>query len=679
MLKNLKLGAKLMLGFSTVALITLFLGLLGFYGAVKNDEAMYEVGEVRLPSVKSVMEMQVEIEGIVSNLRTLLNPGNSHEVRQAQYSQITDRRQEYQRAFAVYEPLPQTAEEAREWNRFMDVIPLWVRVNDQIVELHHELDQLDILNPDELLWQLQGFRGDHYRLELQVAELLMFGEEFQGGDDAGACAFGRWMAEYETHNPEMNSLLQSVREPHNRFHAAVGQIREAVQRNADLEAERLFREVMEPATEAVFDHFYQIIALAERSENLQERIENLTMGQSQDYMYQAFGHLDNVVEINEEIATHEVSSAVAQASMIKALSLGSMIAGVILAMLLGVFLTRSITRPINRIVDGLRSSAEQVSAASAQVSSSSQSSAEGANEQASSLEETSSSLEEMASQTNQNADNAEQADQAMKESAKVVEAGVSSMDRMTEAINEIKDSSSETSKIIKTIDDIAFQTNLLALNAAVEAARAGEAGKGFAVVAEEVRNLAQRSAEAARNTSQLIEKSQENAANGVKVTEQVAGQLRTIRDSAQKVNTLISEITAASKEQAQGVEQVNTAVAEMDKVVQQNASDSEESASAAEELSSQAGEMERMVNELTAIVGSNDQMRAGKREHKDDHPASRPQTPMQARDKKQGLGYRQKNGSRAENSAKAMPGQARERAKRSEQLIPLDKDDFKEF
>jgi hypothetical protein len=275
---------------------------------------------------------------------------------------------------------------------------------------------------------------------------------------------------------------------------------------------------------------------------------------------------------------------------------------IVLAILVGYFFSRRLSNQISRNIENLRESSRQLSSASNQLSSSSQKLAEGSSEQASSLEETSSSLEEMSSQTKQNADNASQADSAVRETVQQVESGAESVQRMSQAMEEIKSSTAETSRIIKTIDDIAFQTNLLALNAAVEAARAGEAGKGFAVVAEEVRNLAQRSSEAAQETSDLIEKSQTSANNGAQVAEEVASNLERIREGTERVKTLIGEISAASREQSQGIEQVNNAVSEMDKVVQQNASDAEESASAAEELDSQASELDRIVAHLTAFV-----------------------------------------------------------------------------
>jgi methyl-accepting chemotaxis protein len=275
---------------------------------------------------------------------------------------------------------------------------------------------------------------------------------------------------------------------------------------------------------------------------------------------------------------------------------------VFLASVIGGAIILSTNRTLRRIVIRLKDGSEQVGGAAAQVTESSQSLAQGASEQAASLEETSSSLEEISSMTKKNADTAHQASVLSTEATAVSGKGNAAMVRMSAAIRDIQKSAGETARIVKTIDEIAFQTNLLALNAAVEAARAGEAGKGFAVVAEEVRNLAMRSAEAAKNTSVLIEGSVQNAKNGAAIADEVAKSLAEITTASEKVNLLVTEIAAASQEQSQGVGHVNQAVQQMDKVTQCNAAAAEESAASAEELNSQSERLRGVVSELQRLV-----------------------------------------------------------------------------
>jgi len=276
-------------------------------------------------------------------------------------------------------------------------------------------------------------------------------------------------------------------------------------------------------------------------------------------------------------------------------------------------ISRGVTRPLRLVINRLGAASDQVSSGSAQLASSSQGLAQGASEQAASLEETSSSLEEMSSMTRNNAENAAQAEEIMKEAARIVERVSQHMGDMAEAIGEIDRSSEETGKIIKTIDEIAFQTNLLALNAAVEAARAGEAGAGFAVVADEVRNLAMRAAEAARNTTELIEKTVKAVRNGKDLTQLTREAFGENIEISSKLGDLFSEIAGASGEQAKGIELVSKAVAEMDSVVQRVSANAEESASASEEMNAQAGQMMAVVRELNSLVGGKVSSDGGKR------------------------------------------------------------------
>lgn len=263
---------------------------------------------------------------------------------------------------------------------------------------------------------------------------------------------------------------------------------------------------------------------------------------------------------------------------------------------------RSISRPIGRVVISLSSGSEQVASAAGQVSASGQTLASGATTQAATLQETSASLEQMAAMTEQNASHAQQAKAMMLETESRMSQVNQNMEDMAAAIGEVTRSSEETGKIIRTIEEIAFQTNLLALNAAVEAARAGEAGAGFAVVATEVRSLAMRAAEAAKNTATLIEGSIAAVRKGDELTERTLAGFKANVEAVHGIASLVDSVSSASSEQSQGISQINRAVSQMDVVVQQNASSAEESAAAAEELSAEAETMKSVVGDLVALV-----------------------------------------------------------------------------
>ncbi len=386
-----------------------------------------------------------------------------------------------------------------------------------------------------------------------------------------------------------------------------GEIEHASASAGDAEAKREFEKIKSDVRKIHAEHqqFDQtgaklIVARTAGNRQLVRTLEQ-EIEREENEMRGAFGQVVDEVKAQ---ALHEVAVSKQAADTAEDLVLSLGIISLVVGSIFTVLLTRSIMQVLSRVTDELRSGTVNTSAAAGQVSSASQTLASGASEQAASLEETSASLEEISSMTKRNAENATQAKDLASQTRAAADAGAGDMKAMAAAMDAIKASSGEIAKIVKTIDEIAFQTNILALNAAVEAARAGEAGAGFAVVAEEVRSLAQRSAQAAKETAAKIEESVTRSERGVNISAKVGQSLEQILDRARKVDALVAQIATASDEQSQGVGQVNTAVTQMDKVTQSNASSAEESAAAAEELSAQSVELDRLVGELCALIGS---------------------------------------------------------------------------
>ena len=418
---------------------------------------------------------------------------------------------------------------------------------------------------------------------------------------------GTWLYSDETKNmkkgdPEFAELVAALESVHKKLHTSAKDINRVLLKGDRAAAIALYEETTKT-------HAEQTIAALNGVRDWHDGIIELQEDTQAIYAYETVPALIEVQNLLNKIRQEARGQIMSDQAMLDAamntktsivvISAVAMIIGFILAFLI----SRGIIRALGSITSVMEQSATQVATASQQINSTNQILASGASEQAASIEETSSSLEEMSSMTNQNAENAGQADSNMRAAIEIIGSANHAVENMQVSMEDITRASEETSKIIKTIDEIAFQTNLLALNAAVEAARAGEAGAGFAVVADEVRNLAIRAADAAKTTAELIEGTVKKVNSGSDLVKQISESFANVESNATNVGDLVSEIAAASNEQAQGIGQINSAVNEMDKVVQQNAANAEESTSAAEELSSQAVHMQAVVEDLSALVG----------------------------------------------------------------------------
>ena len=621
-MKNIKLGTKLIGGFTLTALIALVIGLVSILTMRDLSEDIESMGTESLPSVELLLRVKGGIADLTTGLRSLLSTELTIQDRKEIPTQISSIREAYRKSADAYAALPHGEEEAALWRDIQSIVANMAGTNNKVLGLNERLIELDIMNPDNLMGSLQQFRGDHYSLMTNVGRLLATGENFEGGTDHHTCNYGKWSGGLTTANTKMQGILETVYPVHQSFHQTIAKIKELAAAGRGEEALELYKQLLPIATE-VFKHFGDMRGQAQEAQETFQEMGRLLMVESRADQERLDQTMLEAVDLTTRNSAQAATTAGEEATRAMTVASVGVVLGVIIALALGVILTRSITGPVYKgvdfakkiaqgdltaevdvdqkdelgilaqalrdmvaklreIVGEVQSASDNVASGSEELSASSEQLSQGATEQAASVEEVSSSMEEMGTNIRQNADNATQTEKIALKAAQDAEAGGQAVIQAVGAMKNIAEK-------ISIVEEIARQTNLLALNAAIEAARAGEHGKGFAVVAAEVRKLAERSGTAAAEISEL-------SSSTVSVADQAGQMLTKLVPDIQRTAELVQEISAASNEQNAGAEQINKALQQLDHVIQQNASASEEMASTSEELSSQAEQLQSSIS-----------------------------------------------------------------------------------
>lgn len=616
--KNLNIGTKLLIGFILVALIAGVIGLVGYSG-------IQEIGIVRLPSVRYLLEAESHFQEIETYQNLLINPVTTHEERVSTYEDLEEAILHMEEAKENYLELPWTKEEEEIWNTYANEYKQWRSSYDNFQSLSETYDDLGLDNPEAVLLNIALRQRDHVQWIWQLQSAILNDTSFQGQLDGNACALGQWLEAYEPRSKDFKTLMGDIEAVHLEVHQSGVEI---VNILSSRDEEKISKS-LEIYNTVTLVKMNEVLAILEEMEVMARQSYGVLMEMHDQMEENLKPEFKEAIASLEELVTLNVAYSDTQVKQSILLLIIFVGIGLFLSILLGVIISRMIKKPVaimvtaaKQMADGdldinidintrdeigilakafstmaekvslamteINSASEQVAAGANQVSESSMSLSQGATEQASSIEELSASIEEIASQTKLNASHASEANIKTLEAKDHATKGNTQMASMLNSMSDINESSSNISKIIKVIDEIAFQTNILALNAAVEAARAGQHGKGFAVVAEEVRNLAARSAKAAKETTDLIEGSMIKVETGTKIANETAKALEEIVSSIETVTSLIDDISVASKEQSLGVEQINEGINQIANVVQSTSATSQETAAASEELSSQA-------------------------------------------------------------------------------------------
>ena len=634
--RNLKIGTRILSGFSIILLIALVIGVIGIAGLTRIGAAFHVVGDERLPAVQFLAEMEANLHRIATYSARLLDTQLDRGDRDQLTRDIGEARARFDAAQGQYAGLDRNTEEEQAYAQMNEAFRHWELVNaEQVEPAHNRFLEIDLMDPVSSNRDIELFMREMAQLQIRALNGIEDMQPLRARfEDPMRSSFGPWAAEFQTSNERLTNILGEIRKYHAQVHAAVAMINEAISRNDQAAARRIYEQELVPATVWGIRMFGGFNAVAEEAVEALAELSQTIATDALAAQEAVQRQLAQLVALAQEGAEEELrlgDQIIAQAN---AVNIGAMVIGAIIAVVLGLLITRQITTGINsgvgmakRIADGdltvkadqallaqkdeigelvqamdrmsrkLReiigsvvTGADNITAASQQTSSTAQSLSQGASEQAASVEETTASVEQMSASIEQNTENAKVTDtMASKAATDAGEGG--------EAVRKTVDAMKSIAEKISIIDDIAYQTNLLALNAAIEAARAGEHGKGFAVVAAEVRKLAERSQVASQEIGEV-------AKGSVSLAEKAGELLDEIVPAIQKTSDLVQEISAASTEQSSGANQINQAMEQLNSITQQSASSSEELASTSEEMNGQAEQLQQLVSFFNIDGGS---------------------------------------------------------------------------
>ncbi|MCD8349211.1 MAG: methyl-accepting chemotaxis protein [Planctomycetaceae bacterium] len=615
---------KIFAAFILMAFIAIGSGVMGWSTVKRIDNTVMRIVEFELIAEARLAELKQEVQDLTVAQRTLLNTELDSTARDIQHADLAQGKANIQATVDAIDAMFRdgTAKVSgwdrvgTQWNTVRAIITNCMGAVDENEAKLRDYRSSTILDPDALLVECERFRGDHFQMVGLLGEMLA--KEVPIGPDLSAnpdeCAFGQWRkrllsgGEPYSGNAQLRRAVEAMEAPHKEFHQSAAHvqalIKEGYENHPDVVDDRFVDHVT--AAREVFSSFALIIEEVERARGLYRVAADHTMGPMLDLRDRTFAAVNDLVEANKHNLSANTAAASAEGDAgvrrMQLLSLAAM--GIALLVMGGLYLTvrRELSGPLTEVINSLASDAAELTHEANTVASSSSALSEGSNSQMESLESTSAAIEEITAMTRRNKDSAQEANTSMQSSAREIRESSEAVGRMSEAMADIKESSQQISHILRTIEEIAFQTNLLALNAAVEAARAGEAGKGFAVVADEVRSLAGRSAQAVKDTSELINGTVERINHGAVITQDIEERFRRIEESAGQITKMIEAIDTATGEQTIGMEQINQSVATIDQVNQENAQHAQVNAQASINLNEQSGNLNQQIDRLGRVL-----------------------------------------------------------------------------